>query len=96
VGHTADATGQQGVLTHPRHLIPSPVFPGVRVSPFLYLTFNSYLNLETDYSSVSWSFHTPYAGDSGMLLQVYEKLTMANENTKETTENNYFMVICTK
>jgi hypothetical protein len=38
------ATGRQGVLTPPRHLIPPPVFPGVRVSPFVYLTCNSYLN----------------------------------------------------
>jgi hypothetical protein len=47
----------QGMLTHLRHLIPHPVFPGVRVSQFVYLTCNSYLNFETDYSSVSWPFH---------------------------------------
>jgi hypothetical protein len=48
---------QQGILTPPRHLIPPPVFLGVRVSPFVYLTCNSYLNFETDYTSVSWPFH---------------------------------------
>jgi hypothetical protein len=52
----AGVTGRQGMLTPPRHLIPPPVFLGVRVSPFLYLTCNSYLNFETDYSSVSWPF----------------------------------------
>jgi hypothetical protein len=52
-GLTAGATGGQGMLTPPRHLIPPPIFPGVRVSPFVYLTCNSYLNFETDYSSVS-------------------------------------------
>ena len=40
MGLTADATGQQGMLTPPRHLIPPPVCPGVRVSPFIYLTCN--------------------------------------------------------
>jgi hypothetical protein len=56
MGHTVGATGQQGMLTPPRHLIPPPVYPGVRVNPFAYLTFNSYLNFETDYSSVSWPY----------------------------------------
>ena len=51
---TAGVTGLQGILTPPWHLIPPPVFPGVRVSPF----GNSYLYFETDYSSVSWPFHT--------------------------------------
>jgi hypothetical protein len=55
---TAGATGRQGMLTPPRHLIPPPVFPGVRVSPFIYLTCNSYLNFETDYSWVYWPFHS--------------------------------------
>jgi hypothetical protein len=50
-------TGQQGMLTLPRHLIPPPVYPGVRVSLFVYLTCNSYLYFETDYSSASWPFH---------------------------------------
>jgi hypothetical protein len=45
--YTAGATGQQGMLT-PRHLIPPPVYPGVRVSPFIFLTCNSYLCFETD------------------------------------------------
>jgi hypothetical protein len=57
MGHTAGATVQQGMLTPPRHLIPPPVFPGVRFGQFVYLTCNSYLNFETDYSSVSWPFH---------------------------------------
>jgi hypothetical protein len=39
----AGATDRQGMLTPPRHLIPPPVFPWVRVSPFVYLTCNSYL-----------------------------------------------------
>jgi hypothetical protein len=51
-------TGQQMMLTPPRHLIPPPVFPGVRVRPFVYLTGNSYMNFETDYSLVSWPLHT--------------------------------------
>jgi hypothetical protein len=50
IGLTAGAIGQQGMLTPPRQLIPPPVFLGVRVSPFVYLTCNSYLNFETDYS----------------------------------------------
>ena len=57
IGLTAGVTGQQGMLNPPRHLIPPPVYLGVRVSPFVYLTCNSYLNFETDYSSVSWPFH---------------------------------------
>jgi hypothetical protein len=57
MGLTAGATGRQGILTPPRHLIPPPVFPGVRVSSFVYLTCNSYLSFETDYSSVSWPLH---------------------------------------
>jgi hypothetical protein len=47
---TVGATGQQGMLTPPRHLIPSPVYPAVLVSPFISLTCNSYLRLETDHS----------------------------------------------
>jgi hypothetical protein len=50
------ANGQQGIFTPLRHLIPLPVFSGVHVSPFVYLTRNSYFNFETDYSSVSWPF----------------------------------------
>jgi hypothetical protein len=57
MGHKAGATGLQGMLTSPRHLIPPPVFPGICVDPFVYLTCNCYLNFETDYSSVSWPFH---------------------------------------
>jgi hypothetical protein len=57
MGHKAGATGRQGMLNPPRHLIPPPVFPGVRVSPFVYLICNSYLNLEINCSSVSWPFH---------------------------------------
>jgi hypothetical protein len=53
----AGATGRQGMPTPPRHLISPPVFPWVRVSPFVYLTCNSYLNFEIDYSSVSWPFY---------------------------------------
>jgi hypothetical protein len=47
---TAGATGQQGMLTPPRHLIPPLAGPGVRVSPFIYLICNSYLCFETNYS----------------------------------------------
>jgi hypothetical protein len=50
MGLTAGVTGQQRMLTSPKHLIPPPVFPGVRVSPCVYLTCISYLNFETDYS----------------------------------------------
>jgi hypothetical protein len=56
-GLAVGVTGQQGMLTPPRHLIPPSFFPRVRVSPFVYLTCNSYWNFETDYSSVSWPFH---------------------------------------
>jgi hypothetical protein len=49
-------TGRLGMLTPPRHLIPPPAVPGVRVNPFIYLTCNSFLNFETDYSSVSLLF----------------------------------------
>jgi hypothetical protein len=63
----AGVTGRQGMLTPPRHLIPPPVFPGVRVSPFVYLTFNSYLNFETEYSSVSWPFlHATVFGEGAI------------------------------
>jgi hypothetical protein len=37
MGLTAGATGQQGILTPPRHLIPPPVYPGVCVGPFIFL-----------------------------------------------------------
>jgi hypothetical protein len=47
IGLTADVTGRQGVLTPPRHQIPPPVCLEVRVSPFIYLTCNSYLCYET-------------------------------------------------
>jgi hypothetical protein len=53
MGLTVGATGQQVMLTPPRHLIPPPVFPGVRVSPFISVTCKSYLCLETDHSLVS-------------------------------------------
>jgi hypothetical protein len=53
IGQTAGATDQQGMRTPPMHLIAHPVFLGVHVSPFVYLTCNSYLSLETDYSSMS-------------------------------------------
>jgi hypothetical protein len=58
MGLTAGVTGGQGVLTPPRHLIPLPVCPGVCVSPFIYLTCNSYLCFETDHFLVSWPFRT--------------------------------------
>jgi hypothetical protein len=45
------------MLTPHRHLILPLIFPGIRVSPFVYLTCNSDLNFETDYSSVYWPFH---------------------------------------
>jgi hypothetical protein len=38
------------------NFLSSSVYPGVRVSPFVYLTCNSYLYFETDYPSVSWPF----------------------------------------
>jgi hypothetical protein len=44
-------------ITPPRYLIPPPVFPLVYVNTFVYLTCISYLNFETDYSSVPWPFH---------------------------------------
>jgi hypothetical protein len=33
MGLTADVTGQQDMLTPPRHVIPALVFQGVRVNP---------------------------------------------------------------
>ena len=36
---TADVTGQQGILTPPKHLIPPVVYPGVRVCHVLILVF---------------------------------------------------------
>jgi hypothetical protein len=42
---------------YPRHLIPPPICPGVRVSPSIYLTCNSYLYFETDYA-----LHLPHRG----------------------------------
>ncbi|XP_048741520.2 uncharacterized protein LOC125655312 isoform X2 [Ostrea edulis] len=36
MGLMADVTGQQGMLTLPRHLIPPMVCPGVRVCPTIY------------------------------------------------------------
>jgi hypothetical protein len=44
---------RQGMLTPPRHLIPPPVYPGVRVSPFIFLICISYLYFDTDHSLVS-------------------------------------------
>jgi hypothetical protein len=70
-GPTAGATGWQGMLTPPRHLMPPPVFPGVRVSPFVYLTCNSYLNFENDYSSVSWPFHMKTLPMKGCIIYTY-------------------------
>jgi hypothetical protein len=52
-GLMAGVTGRQGMLTPPKHLIPPPVRPGVRVSPFISLTYNSYLCLKTDHCLVS-------------------------------------------
>jgi hypothetical protein len=37
IGPTAGATGQQGMFTPLRHLIPPPVYPMVRFSPFISL-----------------------------------------------------------
>jgi hypothetical protein len=48
MGLTVGATGQQGMLTPPRHLIPPLAGPRVRVSPFIYLICNSFLCFETD------------------------------------------------
>jgi hypothetical protein len=45
-------TSRQGMLT-PSPLIPAPVYPQVRVSPFISLTCNSFLCLDTDHSLVS-------------------------------------------
>jgi hypothetical protein len=39
-GLTVGVACQQGMLTPARHLIPPPVYPGVRVSPFISLTCN--------------------------------------------------------
>jgi hypothetical protein len=39
MGHTAGATGRQGMLTPPRHLIPPLVFPEVRVCSILGFVF---------------------------------------------------------
>jgi hypothetical protein len=50
---TAGVIDQQGMLTPPRHLIPPPVYLGVRVSPFISLIYISYLCFETDHSLVS-------------------------------------------
>jgi hypothetical protein len=36
----ADVTGQQGILTHPSHLIPPLVFPGVHVDLIFTVPFN--------------------------------------------------------
>jgi hypothetical protein len=53
----ADVAARQVMLTSPRHLLSPLVCLGVRVSPFIYLTSNSYLCFETDYSLVSYPFH---------------------------------------
>jgi hypothetical protein len=52
-GLTAGVAGRQGMLTSPRHLIPPPVYPGVRVSQFISLTRNSYLCFKTDHLLVA-------------------------------------------
>jgi hypothetical protein len=49
----AGVTGRQGMLTPPWYLIPPLAGPVVRVRPFIYLTCNSNLGFETDYSLVS-------------------------------------------
>ena len=43
MGLTAGVTGQQGMLTPPRHLIPLLVFPGVRVSLIFNVDYLMYL-----------------------------------------------------
>jgi hypothetical protein len=53
-------TGRQGMLTPPRHLIPPPVFPGVRVSPFVYMTCNSYLNFAISSYAISTLYINTY------------------------------------
>jgi hypothetical protein len=47
MGHTADATGRQGMFTPPWHLIPPLVFPGVRVSSMFWICI-SYGIYKTD------------------------------------------------
>jgi hypothetical protein len=56
-GLTTGVTGQQGMLTPPRHMISLPVCPEARVCPFISLTCNICLCLETDLCLVSlWTY----------------------------------------
>jgi hypothetical protein len=81
----AGATGRQGMLTPPRHLIPPPVFPWVCVISFVYLTCNSYLNFQTDYSSVSWPFHI---AETVVTLTVLASWSCQNQNQKKFTSHS--------
>jgi hypothetical protein len=77
-GLTAGATGRQGMLTPPRHLIPSPVFPGsVLAHLFIWFVIFSYLNFETDYSSVSLPYHS-----SQQLLSVLFSASKTTNNMR--------------
>jgi hypothetical protein len=70
---------EQGMLTPAKHRIPPP---GVRVSPFIYLTCNSYLCFETDYSLVSKPFNTKVLsqGLHMRIIKTYIVLTIENLN----------------
>ena len=52
---TAGVTGQHGMLTHPRHLIPPLVYPGDRVC--YGVIFVLFLEYEIDNGSLSLPFH---------------------------------------
>jgi hypothetical protein len=94
-GLTASVTGRQGMLTTPRHLTPPPVFPGVCVSTFVYLTCNSYLNFETDYSSVSWPFHLSARRStiiSVQLMQMGDKNMSWFPTTVRCYVNTFWMI----
>ena len=70
-------TGQQGMLTPPRHLIPPLVFPGVRVSLIFTVDYLMYL-IWTPILSADFSVYL--AGltdfDCGMFRSVHLLLTL--------------------
>ena len=65
---TAGVTGQHGMLTHPRHLIPSLVYPGDRVC--YVLIFVLFLEYEIDYD-FSCSTSLFYGKMVNLLARVY-------------------------
>jgi hypothetical protein len=64
----------------------NPCNINLSVSSLLRLKNWSYVGQALAYR-ISWEIYTPYAGDSGMLLHVYGKLTMAKSKSSRFSYN---------